>query len=95
MTKNDSLISAAITGLLVLVALPAEAAKEPLIFCAEQEKCYGVVGAGKNDCATGASACAGTATQDRQKDAWIYVPKGSCGKIAGGSLNALNSTKAK
>lgn len=95
MTKNDSLIAAAITGLLTLVALPAEAAKAPLVFCAEQEKCYGVSGAGKNDCATSVSACAGTATQDRQKDAWIYVPKGSCGKIAGGSPTAASGAKTK
>ena len=54
----------------------------------EMEKCYGVAKAEKNDCQTATSACAGTAKQDRQKDAFIAVPKGTCGKIAGGSLNA-------
>ncbi len=49
------------------------------------EKCYGVVKAGKNDCQTNTSACAGTSTKDGQKDAWIYLPKGSCDKIVGGS----------
>jgi uncharacterized membrane protein len=42
------------------------------------EKCYGVVKAGKNDCQTGSSSCAGTSKADAQKDAWLYVPKGTC-----------------
>ena len=50
------------------------------------EKCYGVAKAGKNDCQTATSSCAGTAKEDRQKDAFITVPKGTCGKIAGGTL---------
>jgi len=54
------------------------------IQCAEQERCYGVAKAGKNDCATSTSSCVGTSKQDNQKDAWMYVPKGTCGKLAGG-----------
>lgn len=50
------------------------------------EKCYGVVKAGKNDCQTSNTACAGTAKKDAQKDAWIFLPKGSCEKIVGASL---------
>ena len=53
---------------------------------AENEKCYGVAKAGKNDCQTASSSCAGTSSADYQKDAWIYVPAGTCDKIAGGSL---------
>ena len=49
------------------------------------EKCYGVVKAGKNDCQTTHSSCAGTSKRDNQADAWIYVPAGTCAKIAGGS----------
>jgi len=52
------------------------------------EKCYGVVKAGKNDCQTSSSACAGTAKQDGQADAWIYLPKGTCEKIVGGNLKS-------
>jgi uncharacterized membrane protein len=52
----------------------------------KMEKCYGVVKAGKNDCQTNTHACAGTATKDGQKDAWIFLPKGTCEKIVGGSL---------
>lgn len=52
------------------------------------EKCFGVAKAGKNDCQTASSACAGTSKVDNQADAWIFLPKGSCEKIVGGSLAA-------
>ena len=52
------------------------------------EKCYGVSKAGKNDCQTATSSCAGTSKNDRQADAFITVPKGTCDKIAGGSTAA-------
>jgi uncharacterized membrane protein len=49
------------------------------------EKCYGIVKAGKNDCATKTEACAGQSKANGAKDAWIGVPKGTCDKIVGGS----------
>jgi uncharacterized membrane protein len=52
----------------------------------EAEKCYAIAKAGKNDCQTANSSCAGTSKRDGQGDAWIYVPKGSCEKIVGASL---------
>ena len=52
------------------------------------EKCYGVAKAGKNDCQTAASSCAGTSKKDNQADAWISVPKGTCDKIVGGKTTA-------
>lgn len=55
------------------------------------EKCYGVVKAGKNDCQTAASSCAGTSKKDAQADAWIAVPAGTCAKIVGASLSAKKS----
>ena len=51
----------------------------------ESEKCYGIAKAGKNDCQTANSSCAGTSRRDSQNDAWIYVPAGACEKIVGGS----------
>jgi len=54
----------------------------------KSEKCYGVAKAGKNDCQTATSSCAGTSKKDGQKDAWISVPAGTCAKIVGGSLTA-------
>jgi uncharacterized membrane protein len=49
------------------------------------EKCYGVAKAGLNDCQTATHSCAGSATKDRDPASWIYVPAGTCDKIAGGS----------
>lgn len=51
----------------------------------EYEKCHGVVKAGRNDCFTAQNSCAGTTKIDGQRDAWIYVPAGTCEKIVGGS----------
>ncbi len=45
----------------------------------DQEKCYGVSTAGKNDCAAGpGTTCAGTSKVDYQGNAWKYVAKGTC-----------------
>jgi uncharacterized membrane protein len=52
----------------------------------DHEKCYGIAKAGKNDCQTANSSCAGTSRRNGQGDAWVYTPKGSCEKIVGGSL---------
>lgn len=52
------------------------------------EKCYGVAKAGKNDCQTNNSSCAGTSKTDGQKDAWISLPKGACEKLVGGKLSS-------
>jgi uncharacterized membrane protein len=85
MKKSDTMIAGAIAGVLALaVLIPATAAEQKM----EMEKCYGVAKAGKNDCQTATSACAGTSKKDGAKDAWLSVPKGSCEKIVGGSLKA-------
>ena len=52
----------------------------------EAEKCYGIARAGRNDCQTTNSSCAGMSKRDSQGDAWMYSPKGSCEKIVNGSL---------
>ena len=57
----------------------------------EAEKCYGIAKAGKNDCQTANSSCAGTSKRSGQGDAWLYVPKGTCDKLVGGSLQAKQS----
>ena len=55
----------------------------------EMEKCYGVAKAGSNDCAAGpGTSCAGTSTEDGQKNAWMLVPTGTCAKLVGGTLEA-------
>ena len=52
------------------------------------EKCFGIAKAGKNDCQTATSSCAGTSKKDHEASAWLSVPKGTCEKIVGGSLSA-------
>lgn len=55
------------------------------------EKCYGIAKAGKNDCQTANSSCAGTSKRDGQGDAWIYMPAGACDRVVGGSLQPKRS----
>lgn len=93
MNRTRLLITTAIASLTtggLLTVTPASAAD---VKCAEQERCYGVAKAGKNDCATETSACAGTAKQDFLKSAWVYTPKGTCAKLAGGALTPMSSKK--
>ena len=68
------------TALVGAIALGSTAAAEtpPPV-----EKCFGVAKAGKNDCQTATTSCAGSARQDRQPDAWIYVPNGTVGSLNG------------
>jgi uncharacterized membrane protein len=80
---NATLITTAISGALALGMYAGSSSAAEKV---EMEKCYGVVKAGKNDCQTAASSCAGTSKKDGQKDAWILIPKGTCEKIVGGSL---------
>ena len=75
---NTALASVIALGLGV-AAQNASAAK------AGFEKCAGVVKAGMNDCGTSKHACAGQATADNDPEEWIYVPAGTCEKIAGGT----------
>jgi len=53
----------------------------------DMEKCAGIAKAGKNDCGTSKHSCAGQAKADGGEE-WVYVPKGTCEKIAGGTLVA-------
>ena len=77
-----SAVAAAITLPLVSAAQGGPAPKPKF----EAQKCYGVAKAGKNDCQTANSSCAGTSKRDGQGDAWIYMPAGSCNRLVGGSL---------
>ena len=53
------------------------------------EKCFGVAKAGKNDCQTATSSCAGTFEEGpRSQRLALPSPKGICEKIVGGSLTA-------
>lgn len=77
---TKAIVASAITTALALAPMAGAQA-------AEQEKCYGIAKAGKNDCKAGpGTSCAGTSTVDAQGNAWMLVVKGSCEKIVGGSL---------
>ncbi len=52
------------------------------------EKCYGIAKKGANDCGTSLHKCGGKATTDNDPTEWIYLPAGTCEKIAGGSLKS-------
>jgi uncharacterized membrane protein len=80
MTTTRIAIASALAAALVL---PAAAQAQ-----GNMEKCYGVAKAGKNDCQTDHSSCAGTAKKDAQTDAWVSVPKGVCEKLVGGKLTS-------
>jgi uncharacterized membrane protein len=83
MKKTHATITA-IGSLLALgsmLATPVFAADAP-----NQEKCYGVAKAGKNDCAGAAHACAGQSKTEAGGKEFVQLPKGTCERLVGGSL---------
>ena len=81
MSNPNPLLHLAVSGLLAVglatAAGAANAADD------DKEQCAGVIKAGMNDCATSTNACHGHVTTDANPEAWIYLPKGTCSKIAG------------
>lgn len=84
MKQTDQLIRSAFAGL-IAVGLTAGAG-QALAQKGDNEKCAGIVKAGKNDCGTSYSSCAGTSKKDNDPEAWIYVPKGTCDRLVGGKV---------
>jgi uncharacterized membrane protein len=87
MKNVNTIVTTALASMIALGALGMQSEA----FAADKkdvEKCYGVSKTGKNDCKTLSSACAGHSTTDGQKDAFIALPKGTCERIVGGSLEA-------
>jgi uncharacterized membrane protein len=82
---RNHILAAALGSLLVLglASGSAQAADAK-----NMEKCFGVAKTGKNDCSSNKSAhsCAGQATRDNDPLDFVAVPKGTCAKIAHGSL---------
>lgn len=50
------------------------------------EKCYGVVKAGKNDCASNGHSCAGMAKKNGDAKEFVDLPEGTCMKLVKGKL---------
>jgi uncharacterized membrane protein len=80
MNKRHAILAAALAS--VCAAGAAAAADKAKV---EQEKCYGVVKAGQNDCASadGAHGCSGQAKADNGAAEWKYVAKGTCTQVGG------------
>jgi uncharacterized membrane protein len=76
---NKILVASALAAVVSMSAIGSPQA-------ADNEKCYGIAKAGKNDCQTATHSCAGTSTADAAGDSWIYLPAGTCEKVACGSL---------
>lgn len=89
-TVNTTALAAAVTMAISGAMLSAPAVAQ------ENEKCFGISMAGKNDCAAGpGTTCAGTSKVDFQGNAWKYVAKGTCVSMTApdgrmGSLEALD-----
>ncbi len=85
--KNLALSMTISTAILSLSAAGALAHLEPQDG-EDMQKCYGVVKAGENDCASEANqhGCAGMAETDSDVNEWIKIPNGLCDKLVGGAL---------
>jgi uncharacterized membrane protein len=84
--EKQQVLSVAIGGLLALgVASSASAADKKV----EMENCYGIAKAGMNDCGSKKSghSCAGQASKNSDPNDFVALPKGTCNKIAGGSVS--------
>lgn len=57
------------------------------------EKCYGIAKKLKNDCGTSKHACAAQAKTNADPNDWIFVMKGNCNSIVGGSLKPPKAAK--
>ncbi len=84
--SDKHLVSTAVAGIMAigLTAVSGTAVAGKPGF----EKCQGIAKMAKNDCGTSKHACAGMATVDNDPEEWVYVPDGTCAKIAGGTIKA-------
>ena len=95
--KNKKLVN---TSLASLVALGAGLSVSTAFAVPDQpkfwEKCAGIAKAGKNDCGAldGKHGCAGMAKKSNDAQEWVYVPKGTCAKIVGGSVAKIKPAKS-
>ena len=87
--KPNLLNASAIAAALSVAVLASASAGPAAVPGFDHEKCYGIAQAGKNDCQTATHSCAGTATKAGDPASWIYVPAGTCAKIAGGHMQPM------
>jgi len=99
MKNSDLIIRSAVASVLALglatsniASAGGHMAAAPADGKVAKEKCYGIAKAGKNDCGTASSSCAGTSKTDNDPNAWKNVDKGTCEKM-GGKLVAMKDMK--
>jgi len=102
--KNTLLIQAAISSTLVLglpqtahaVKTQAEIERDSALFVKNgKERCAGRVVAGMNDCPTSEHAYAGLSSEDNDYEEYIWLPVGTCEKIAGTHLRNVKEKTGK
>ena len=83
--------AAAVAGALALVEKTTNPPGEMGASDAGKEKCFGIVLAGENACASqgGNHTCAALSSLDYSGQEWTLVPSGTCQKM-GGSLQAFD-----
>jgi uncharacterized membrane protein len=84
MNMNKQVMAAALMALGMAAASGTLSAGEEKKM--EMEKCSGIVKAGMNDCGANGHACAAQAKVDNDPNEWVYMPKGTCEKITGGTV---------
>ncbi len=86
--KSKSIVSGAFSGAVAGVVTMGLLAGAGEAVAAKKgfEKCAGIVKAGKNDCGNNRHGCSGQASSDKMSDEWLYVPNGTCKKIADASI---------
>jgi uncharacterized membrane protein len=90
-SQSKIILRSALSGLVAIgLGVNATAA---LAQKGNNEKCAGIVKAGKNDCGTSKNACAGQVKASGDPEAWIYLPKGVCERIAGGRIQTTPDAK--
>lgn len=95
MKDIDKIVKLAITSILTLATATTLVNSASSATTKGMEKCFGIVKTAMNDCQTATASCAGSATKDKQSDAFIFLPKGDCKKIVGGSLSSGTDNKVK
>jgi uncharacterized membrane protein len=91
MNASDRILRATIASLLAVGV--SAAGQQALAAKGDNEKCAGIVKAGKNDCGTSKNACAGQVKVENDPEAWIYLPKGLCERISGARLQMSGDAK--
>ncbi|HEY2344703.1 MAG TPA: DUF2282 domain-containing protein [Xanthomonadaceae bacterium] len=85
---NAGVILAVAGGMLGAVAMSLRHGPTEQI---ERERCYGISRAGANDCANAVHSCARQSTTGSDMREWVYVPRGTCLRIAAGRLDEHGS----